>query len=234
MEQLEEHSWRAAARAAFPVTIPVLTGYLCLGMAYGLLMQAKGYGPLWSVLMSALVYGGSIQYVAITFLTTAFDPVQAFVLALMVNARHMFYGLSMLEKYRGTGMARPFLVCTLTDETYSLLATLEPPSGVSRQRFYTAVSLWDYLYWVIGTALGGFLGMLVTFDTTGMDFALTALFVVLFLEQWKVPENRPAAVIGLACTALSLTLFGATNLVIPAMAMILTVLLGQRRRLLCA
>lgn len=182
---------RAALRAAFPVTVPVMTGFLCLGLAYGVLMQSKGYGPLWSVLMSAVAFGGSMQFVAITLLTSAFDPLQAFLLSVMVNARHIFYGLSLLGKYRGLGRVRGFLIYTLCDETFSLVSSLEPPEHVERRDFYFWISLLDYSYWIIGTALGGLVGGLVPFDTTGMDFALTALFVVLFLEQWYHRENRP-------------------------------------------
>ena len=174
-----------ALRAAFPATIPVMTGFLCLGTAYGLLMQSKGYGPGWSVLMSAIAFGGSMQFVAVTLLTTAFDPVQAFLLSVMVNARHMFYGLSLLDKYKGLGKVRPFLIYVLCDETFSLVSTLEPPEGVARKDFYFWISLLDYLYWITGTALGGLLGSFLTFDTTGLDFALTALFVVLFIFGWN-------------------------------------------------
>ena len=174
-----------ALRAAFPATIPVMTGFLCLGTAYGLLMQSKGYGPGWSVLMSAIAFGGSMQFVAVTLLTTAFDPVQAFLLSVMVNARHMFYGLSLLDKYKGLGKVRAFLIYVLGDETFSLMSTLEPPEGVARRDFYFWISLLDYLYWITGTALGGLLGSFLTFDTTGLDFALTALFVVLFIYGWN-------------------------------------------------
>lgn len=220
-----------ALRAAFPVTIPVLTGFLCLGLAYGVLMQTKGYGPFWSVLASILTFGGSIQFVAITLLTAAFDPLQAFLLSVLVNARHMFYGLSLLEKYRGIGAVRPFLIFALCDETYSLVSSVEVPEGVEPRRFYFWISLLDYSYWVIGTALGGFLGSLLTFDTTGVDFVLTALFVVLFLEQWKKRENRAAGFTGLACAAAGLALAGPDNMVLAAMALILAALLGLRRRL---
>ena len=231
MEETQRHQRRAALRAAFPATIPVMTGFLCLGIAYGVLMQSKGYGPGWSVLMSAIAFGGSMQFVAITLLTTAFDPIQAFLLSVMVNARHMFYGLSLLDKYKGLGKVRPFLIYVLCDETFSLVSTLEPPEGVAGKDFYFWISLLDYLYWITGTALGGLAGNLITFDTTGLDFALTALFVVLFLEQWKKPENRPAGIIGILCAAVSLVVFQADNMVIPAMALVLAVLLGARRRL---
>jgi len=198
-------------------------------MAYGLLMAANGYGPLWSVLMSAVGFGGSMQYAAVSILVTAFEPLQAFLLTLMVNARHVFYGLSMLERYKGLGWARFPLIYTLSDETFSLVSTLEVPEGVERRTFFLCISLLDYSYWVIATALGGLLGSVLTFDTTGMDFVLTALFVVLFLEQWKQPERRGAGLAGIACAAVSLVVFGPDKLVIPAMLMILAVLLGGRK-----
>ena len=221
----------AALRAAFPATIPVLTGYLCIGMAYGLLMANAGYGVFWALLLSLLCYAGSMEFVAVSLLTAGFDPVQALLMALMINARHAFYGLSMLEKYRGTGWARPFLIFSLTDETFSLVSTLEPPAGVERRDFYFWISLLDYLYWQVGSVLGALIGGLLPFDTTGLDFALTALFIVLFLEQWRKRENRPAALIGLGCTAVSLAVVGADRLVIPAMVLILAVLLGGRNKL---
>lgn len=221
----------AALRAAFPATIPVLTGYLCIGMAYGLLMANAGYGIFWALLLSLLCYAGSMEFVAVSLLTAGFDPVQALLMALMINARHAFYGLSMLEKYRGTGWARPFLIFSLTDETFSLVSTLEPLDGVTRRDFYFWISLLDYLYWQVGSVLGALIGGLLPFDTTGLDFALTALFIVLFLEQWRKRENRPAALIGLGCTAVSLAVVGADRLVIPAMVLILAVLLGGRNKL---
>lgn len=227
------HPIGAAFRAAFPVTLPVLTGFLVLGLAYGVLMETKGYGPLWAGLFSAVAFCGSMQFVAITLLTTVFDPFQAFLLSLMVNARHIFYGLSLLEKYKGLGWKRWFCIYTLCDENFSLTSTVEPPEGVDRGTFFFAISLLDWLYWVVSSILGGVLGNFLTFDTTGLDFALTALFVVLLLEQVSKRENRPAAVIGIGATVVSLLLFGADNLVIPAMVLILVVLLAGRRKL-CA
>lgn len=221
----------SAFRAAFPHTIPVLTGFLALGMAYGVLMQTKGYGVLWSVLMSAIAFCGSMQYVAITLLTVAFDPLQAFLMSLMVNARHLFYGISMLGKYKGLGKIRAFLIFTLCDETFSISYAVNPPENVERRYFYFWISFLDYFYWILGTFLGGVLGEIVKFNTEGLDFALTALFVVLFLEQWKVKENRPAGIIGIVCASISLYLFGSDNLVIPAMVLILMTLLAGRKKL---
>ena len=232
MEQAKKNKKeRRALRAAFPATIPVMTGYLCLGMAFGVLMKTNGYGPFWAGLMSLMCFAGSMQFVTITLLTTAFDPVQAFLLSVMVNARHIFYGLAVLDKYKGLGKVRAFLIFALTDESFSLVTTVEPPEGVERKNFYFWISFLNYLYWAGGSIAGGLVGSLITFDTTGMDFALTALFVVLFMEQVKKKENRPAGLIGVGCTVLALVLFGADNLVIPAMILILLVLLGGRKKL---
>ena len=222
---------KTALRAAFPHTVPVLTGYLVLGMAYGILMQTKGYGPLWSGLMSALAFCGSMQYAAIALLTTVFDPLQAFFLSLMVNARHLFYGVSMLKKYAGLGSLRPLLIWWLTDETFSVLCTVEVPDGVERGPFYFWVSFLNYCYWVGGTLAGGLFGSFLTFNTTGIDFALTALFVVLFIEQLKGKQQRISGVIGLVCTVAALAVFGADKMVIAAMVLILVCLLAGRRQL---
>lgn len=235
MERLEKITYRpagnAALRAAFTATIPVLTGYIPLGMAYGFLMASIGYNPLWALGMSVLVFGGSIEYVAVTLLTAAFAPMQALLVAIMVNARHMFYGLSLLDKYHGLGKVRPFLIFALTDETFSLVSTLEPPEGIERKDFYFWISLLDYSYWLTGSFLGALLGSVLSINTKGMDFVLTALFVVLFLEQWKKRENRVAGIIGLVCMAVGVAAFGPENPLIPAMLLILAVLLGGRKRL---
>ncbi|HEX2985518.1 MAG TPA: AzlC family ABC transporter permease [Caproiciproducens sp.] len=233
MGENKKESFQKAFLSAFPHTIPVLTGFLVLGMAYGVLMQTKGYGTLWAVLMSAVAFCGSMQFVAITLLTVAFNPLQAFLLSLMVNARHLFYGISMLSKYKGLGKARGFLIYTLCDETFSISSSLTPPDGINRKYFYLSISLLNYSYWVLGTALGGILGNFITFNTKGLDFVLTALFVVLFLEQMKNMKNRIPGFIGLAGTIAALSLFGANSLVIPSMAIVLVVLLAGRKKICC-
>ena len=233
MEESRSGSLRQAAAAAFPLTIPVFTGFLVLGMAYGVLMQTNGYGAFWSTLMSAVAFCGSMQYVAITLLTTACDPLQAFVLSLMVNARHLFFSLALLPKYRGLGRLRYFMIYTLSDENFSLSSSVEPPEDTDPTLFYFAMSFLTWLYWVAFSMLGGLLGGLITFDITGIDFALTALFVVLFIEQVVKKENRAPGAAGLVCAVAGLAVFGADNMVIPAMVLTLAVLLLGRRKL-CA
>ncbi len=220
-----------ALRAAFPYTLPVLTGFSCLGMAYGVLMASKGYGPLYSTLMSAIAFCGSMQYVAMTLLTVAFDPLQAFFLSLLVNARHLFYGLSLLPKYKGMGKTRWVLAFWLCDETFSIACVTDPPPEVEPKYFYLALSFLDYFYWVAATALGGILGSFLRFEPGGLDFVLTALFVVLFLEQWQRKENRLSAVIGVACSLGCLLLFGPGQFILPAMGCIVAALLAGRRTL---
>lgn len=230
---MQKRSFAAAVRAAFPHTIPVLTGYLAVGIAYGVLMAAKGYNFLWSGFISAFAFCGSMQYVAITLLTTAFDPIQAFVLSLMVNARHMFYALALLPKYRRLGKLRYFMIYTLADEQFSLSSSVEPPEDVDPTLFYFSMNLLTWCYWVVSSMLGGLVGGLITFDLTGIDFALTALFVVLFIEQVIPRENRAPGVAGLVCSLVGLALFGADSMVIPAMVLTMAVLLLGRRKL-CA
>lgn len=227
----ETRPFKGSVAAAFPHTVPVLTGFLVLGIAYGMLMQSKGYGAPWALLMSGVAYCGSMQFAAISLLTSAFDPLGAFVMSLLVNARHLFYGVSLLEKYRGSGSAKPVLIYLLCDETFSIISSVEPPEGVRPRNFYLAISVLDYLYWVGGTLLGSLAGQFIRFDTTGLDFALTGLFVVLFIEQVSNPKNRASGVVGLGCSVAALALFGADRLVIPAMILVLAALLIGRKKL---
>jgi 4-azaleucine resistance transporter AzlC len=219
-----------ALKAAFPHTVPILTGFLFLGAAYGILMNSKGYGLGWTVLMSVVVFAGSAQYVAVTFLTTVFNPLYALLMTLVINARHLFYGLSMLEKYRGAGKLKPYLIFGLIDETFSIVCTAEPPAGVNKNWFYFFVTLLDHIYWVTGSAIGGLLGSLMSFNIKGLDFVLTALFVVIFVGQWRTKENRLPAVIGVGCTVVCLLIFGQSSFIIPAMLAILAVLTLFRKR----
>lgn len=216
---------------AFPHTMPVLTGFTVLGTAYGFLMQTKGYGTGWSVLFSAAAFCGSMQFVAITLLTAVFNPVQAFFLSIMVNARHLFYGISMLEKYKGLGKIKFFLIYTLCDETFSISSGIKPPPDVNSKYFFFFVSLLDYLYWISGTFIGSLLGNFLMFDIKGLDFVLTALFVVLLAEQLKKAANRRPAIIGIAATVTGLLIFGPGSMVLPSMVIILVALAGGRNQI---
>lgn len=215
---------KKALKAAFPHTIPILTGFLFLGIAFGILMDIKGLKIGWTMLMSICTFAGSMQFVAVTLLTAAFNPWYAFFLTLMVNARHLFYSISMLDKFRDTGKCKPFLIFSLCDETFSVLCSSEPPKDVNRKYFMFFIALLNYLYWSLGSMLGGILGNFISFNTEGLDFVLTALFVVIFLNQWKSLQHHIVPCIGVGCSILSLLIFGAEGFIIPAMLMILLLL----------
>ena len=221
----------AAVKAAFPHTIPVLTGFLFLGMAYGILMSSRGFGWPWILLTSVVVFAGALQFVGISLLTSVFDPLYAFLIALSVNARHLFYGISMLEKYSGTGKVKPYLIFGMCDETFSILCSTEPPSDVDRRAFMFAVTLLNQSYWVLGSVAGGLIGPLLTFNTYGIDFVMTAFFVVIFLNQWRAQKSHSPALIGLGASAVSLLIFGAEHFIIPAMILIVLCLTLFRSRL---
>lgn len=213
-----------AMKAAFPHTIPILTGFLFLGIAFGVLMQVNHLGLGWAMMLSMVTFAGSMQFVAVTLLTAAFDPLYAFLLTLMVNARHLFYGVSMLEKFRGTGKKKPFLIFSLCDETFSVLCSAKAPEGIHSTWFMFFIALFDYLYWALGTLLGGLLGQIITFNTEGLDFVLTALFVVIFLNQWKSLDHHIVPIAALFCSIVSLCVFGPDLFLLPAMVSIIIVL----------
>lgn len=214
---------------AFPRTFPVLTGFLVMGIAYGVLMASKGYSPFWILLISATALCGSMQFVAIPFFAGMFAPMQVFLLSLMVNARHFFYGLSMLEKYKGTGKAKAFLIFGLCDETFAINASTKLPDHIDKKMFYLMVTFLNWLYWTVSSFIGGLVANFFTIETKGLDFALTALFIVLFLEQVKSKQSMSYGLIGIASALVSLYFFGADNMVIPAMILILVILLGRRK-----
>ncbi len=213
-----------ALKAAFPHTIPVLAGFLFLGFAYGVLMKSKGYAAGWSILMSLFAFAGSAQYAAIIALTTVFHPLNAFALSLIVNARHIFYSISMLETYKDMGKIKPYLVFGLCDETFSIVSSAKPPQGVEAKPFYFFITFLNHCYWVIGTALGGLFGAVISLDFKGLDFVLTALFVTIFVGQWKVQSNRAPAAIGVLCAVACLLLFGENRFIIPAMLLMIGII----------
>lgn len=210
-------------------SLPVMAGYLVLGIGFGLLLQEKGYSFWWAILMSATIYAGSMQYVAVNLLTGGASLITAALMTLMVNARHLFYGISMLDRYKKTGKAKPYLIFALTDETYSLVCSAEPPADVDRKKYYLYVSLLDQCYWITGSLLGALAGSLFTFSTAGIDFAMTALFAVIFIEQWEKSKNHLPAIIGIGTSVVCLLLFGASNFLIPAMLSITIILFACKK-----
>ncbi len=220
MTQQMKHR-KTALKAAFPLTIPVFTGYIVLGTAFGILMDSKGFSLVWILIASVFIYAGSMQFVTVGLLATGFDPIGAFLMTLAVNARHIFYGISTLKQYRGIGSIKPYLIFSLTDETFSIICSAQVPENVDRKWFYFFISLLDHLYWIAGSLLGGFLGSLITFNTKGLDFVLTAFFVVILINQWREASNHLPAIIGIASAILCRIIFGATNFIIPSMIMIL-------------
>lgn len=223
--------YKHAFRKAFPYTIPVLTGYLFIGIAFGVMYAEKGYSFLWAILMSLLVYAGSGQYLAVNFFTPGISFVQVIFMTLMVNIRHIFYGISLLDKFNQMGKKRWYMIFGLTDETYSLLCTTKIPEGVEEEKFLFAISIMNQSYWVIGSAIGGLAGSFLPFNSEGIDFAMTALFVVIFVEQWMDAKNRIPETIGVAAAFLCLQIFGADSFVLPSMLLIIMTLFAGRRKL---
>lgn len=222
---------RKTLAAAFPVTVPVLMGYLAIGMAFGLMLQSIGYGALWAVLMSLVIYAGSGQYLGVSLLAAGAPLTQVAFLTLVINFRHLVYGLSMLEKFRGMGWRKLYMIFALTDETYALLSSARVPEGVDEHDFFFLVSLLDHSYWVAGSAIGSLLGSALAFDTTGVDFAMTALFLVIAVGQWKSAGSHLPALLGGAATLASLLLVGAEDMLLPALAIIVIALTLLRPRL---
>lgn len=216
-------------RTAFLDTVPVMTGYVFLGFGFGILMQQNGFGFLWSGAMSLFIYAGSMQYVAVSLLTSSANLLTAAITAFVVNARHLFYGISMVEAYKGMGHKKPYLIFGLTDETYSLVSQLQIPEDISRSGYCFLVTLFDHIYWVSGTILGALTGTLLPINYEGIDFALTALFVTIFMEQWLSTKKHGPAIVGVAATVVCLICFGSDVFLIPSMVMIALCLILMRK-----
>lgn len=205
--------------------LPIMAGYLVLGTGFGVLLEAKGYGTIWAVLMSTIIYAGSMQYVAVDLLSSGASLLTAALMTLMVNARHLFYGLSMVDKYRDTKPYKPYLIFALTDETYSIVCSAKMPDGVDEKRYDFYVSLFDQIAWVLGSAAGSLLGGALSFRTDGIEFAMTALFLVVFTQQWMDTKDHTSALTGVMASLGCLLVFGAEDFLIPAMILI-TILLA--------
>ena len=206
---------------AFVHTLPVMAGYIVLGLGFGILLRVAGFGALWALFMSVFIYAGSMQYVGVSLLSSGAPLLTVAVTTLMVNARHLFYGISMIDRYRGTGIKKLYLMHALTDETYSLVTSSHIPDFLDEKSYYFAVSLLNHLYWITGCLLGSLAGAILPFSSEGVDFAMTALFVTIFVEQWLSEKEHRPALIGVGCTLLCLLIFGSESFLIPAMVLIL-------------
>ncbi len=220
-----------ALKAAFPHTLPIFAGFWFLGMAYGIYMNASGFSFVYPMLMSLLIFGGSLEFVAVEMLLSPFAPLQVIIMTLLIQARHIFYGISMLDKYKGLGWKKYYLIFGLCDETFSINYTADIPKDVDRGWFMFFVTLLNHFYWVSGATIGGLVGSLLDFDTTGISFVMTAMFVVIFIEQWLKEKNHVPSIIGLAVSAICLIFFGADSFMIPTMIAIIALLSLLRNKL---
>ncbi len=212
-------------KQAFISTIPVMTGYLVLGFGFGIILKANGYETFVALVMSIVIFAGSMQYVAVGLLASGASLITVALTTFMVNARHLFYGISMLDKYKNIGKRKPYLIFALTDETYSLLCNDNPNiPAEEKKNYYFFVSLFNQIYWIMGSVLGAVVGSLVKFNSKGIDFVLTALFITIFLEQWLTAKKHAPAIIGVLVSAACLVLFGGESFLIPSMLVILLLL----------
>ncbi len=214
---------------AFLTSLPVMAGYIVLGIAFGILLKEKGFSIVWAFMMSLTIYAGSMEFVTISLLDAGASLVSAALMTLLVNARHLIYSLSMLERYRDTHPFKPYLIFGLTDETYALVCN-GAPEDVDEKRYYFFLTFFDQCYWLTGSVLGAFLGAFIPFDTTGIDFSMTALFITIFVDQILKADSCLPGVIGIGCSILSLCLFGPSRFLIPAMISIVGLLILVERK----
>lgn len=220
------------AKAALIATIPVMTGYIVMGIGFGVMLSTKGYGVLWATVMAVTMYAGSMQYAAVELLANGVSVATAVITTLLINARHLFYGISLIDRYRGAGLKKIYMMFALTDETYSLVCS-EDPNEPKTHSYHFLISLFNQLYWITGCTLGAVIGTTLDFNTEGIDFALTALFITIFVEQWLSTKRHLPAIIGLVASVLSLMLFGSEDFLIPSMILIaiaLTCIRGKEEK----
>ena len=225
----KKNNLKAALFAAFPYTLPILAGFLFLGMSYGILMNVKGFSFIYPCIMALTIFGGSLEFVAVTMLLGSFAPLQTLLMTLVIQARHLFYGISMLEKYKGTGLKKIYLIFGMCDESFSINYSAEIPKDVDKGQFMFFVTLLNHFYWVLGATLGGIFGSFISFDIKGLEFVMTALFVVIFLEQWLKEKKHSTALIGVLTSAICLIIFGADSFLIPTLLCILCLLTVFRK-----
>ena len=218
-----------ALKAAFPYTIPIFAGYWFLGLTYGIYATTSGFSSIYPIIMAIVIFGGSLEFVAISMLLSPFAPLQTFIMALLIQARHLFYGISMLDKYKDIGIKKFFLIYGLSDETFSVIYTAKVPTGVDRGWFMLFITVLDQIYWISGVAIGSILGTLITFNTDGISFVMTAMFTVIFLDQWLKEKIHIHGIIGIAASVLCLNIWGPDSFMVPTMIIVAILLTIFRR-----
>lgn len=221
---------RQVISKAFYRSLPVMAGYIVLGIGFGILLRKAGYGVVWAFAMSCFIFAGSMQYVGISLIAGGAGMITTILTTIMVNARHIFYSISMIDKYKGAGKYKPYMIFALTDETYSLLVDDKGPSEETLNKYRFFVSMFNQCYWIIGSVIGSLLGAVLPFSTAGIEFSMTALFIASFTEQWLTSRDHSSAVTGLICTVLCLIVCGPDNFLIPSMLLITLVLTLLRAR----
>lgn len=227
---MTKQTFKSELREAFISTLPVLSGYIFLGMGFGILLRLKGYNFIWAFFISLTMYSGSMQYVAVDLISGGATVITTALTTLMVQARHLFYGVSLIDKYRGAGIKKAYMMFALTDETYALTSGDKADNHKARQRYYFIVTLLDHIYWISGCVLGALVGSVISFDVTGIDFVLTALFITIFVEQWMSSSDHVPAIIGVCLSVACLVIFGSESFLIPAMLTITVALMLIRKR----
>ncbi|BBF44511.1 branched-chain amino acid transport protein AzlC [Lachnospiraceae bacterium KM106-2] len=231
MNRVKFQQLMQAGKAAFPYTIPIFAGFTFLGIAYGIYMRSLGFSAIYPMIMSITIFAGSMEFVAANLLTQPFDPINALFLTLMVNARHIFYGITMLDKYQNTGKKKWYLIYGMCDESFSINCTADIPEEVDQGWFMFFVTFFNQVYWFFGATLGGVFGGLLPLETKGIEFVMTALFIVIFMNQWEKEKDHISSYCGLVISILSLSLLGSQYFILGAMAGILLILSLFRKKL---
>lgn len=222
---------RKLLKTVLLTTLPVMAGYLAIGIGFGILLKVNGYGLWWAIGMSVFIYAGAMQYVGVSLLASGASLLTVALTTLIVNARHLFYGITMIDRYKGAGANKAYLMHALTDETYSLVCNGNVPAGVKPHQYYLLISAFNHIYWVVGSILGVLVGSIIPFDTTGIDFAMTALFITVFIDQWRNTKQHSPAITGVCIATICLLLFGPSYFLIPTLLAITIFLTLLRKKL---
>lgn len=216
-------------KTAFVKSIPIFCSYVFVSMAYGMMMASAGFPWYDSLLVSLTVYTGAFQFVLITFLSSGASLITIALTALLMNSRQSFYSITFLKEFKQMGRRKLYMIHTMTDETYAVNCTLDLPKKEKEDTMFL-VALFSRCYWIVGSVLGGILGQIVPFDLTGLDFCMTALFLIIFIDQWEKAEKHTLALTGLGIGVICLLIFGENRFMLPALLIVSALLLLFQRK----